>query len=109
MLDAPFAMLSFDPLDERYRWCIYYHADCWPEPDNQQHTPDCPHTTGLYPVTEDMVGDRCSYGDGECDHVFRLGEFYMDTEVIDDGRDRTVTVACIGCAHREAVPSGGDG
>jgi hypothetical protein len=95
----------FDPLDEKYRWCIYCQADCWPEPENQQHAADCPRTTGLFPVTQDMVDNRveCCYGDNGCGHVFQLGEFYMDTEVETNGPDTVVTVACIGCALRESL------
>lgn len=97
----------FDPLDERYRWCIYCQADCWPEPENQRHQDDCPLVTGLYPVDQDMVerGAQCGYGDG-CGHVFQLGEFYMATEVKQDGPDTYTTAACIGCASAEAFQVG---
>lgn len=91
----------FDPLDERYRWCIYCNADCWPEPENQQHKDDCPSVTGLFPVDQEMVdlGAECG---GGCGHVFQLGEFYMDTQVEQNGPDKSCVVACIGCASSEA-------
>lgn len=98
----------FDPLADEHRWCVYCKADCWPEPENQQHAKDCPRVTGLYPVDQEMVDNnvRCGFGDADCGHVFKLGEFYMDTEVERNGPDTTVTVACIGCALGEAFGGG---
>lgn len=103
----------FDPLADEFRWCIYCKADCWPELENQQHADDCPSVTGLYPVDQEMLdlGVRCGYGDADCGHVFKRGEFYMETEVEHHGPNKYVTVACIGCAAGESLmapPSGGD-
>lgn len=95
----------FDPLDEKYRWCIYCNADCWPELENQRHGVDCPSVTGLYPVDQGMVDHHAECGGG-CGHVFKLGEVYMHTQVEHNGPDTTVTVGCIGCASAEAF--GGD-
>ncbi|HYQ69063.1 hypothetical protein [Actinophytocola sp.] len=91
------AIPFFDPTDERYRWCFYCKADCWPEPENQRHTEDCPSVTGLWPIDQADVdnGARCGRG---CGHVFEVGEVYMDTEVIEHGRDKITTVTCVGCA-----------
>lgn len=101
MTDVPI----FDALADEFRWCVYCKADCWPEPENRRHSADCPQSTGLYPVDQDMVDRdaRCGYGDGTCGHVFQLGEVYMHTEVEVDGGDTYATVACVGCALREAI------
>lgn len=95
----------FDPLDEKYRWCIWCQADCWPEPENRQHKADCPSVTGIYPVDQDMLDReaRCGYGEDGCGYVFKPGDFYMDTEVSTNGPDKYCTVACIGCASHEAL------
>lgn len=96
----------FDPLDERYRWCFYCKADCWPEAENQQHKDACPSVTGLFPVDQDDVDRGAECGKG-CGHVFQLGECYMDTEVEENGPDKTATVACIACAFGEHMEQRG--
>lgn len=81
-------MSDFDPADEDHRWCIYCLADCWLEPENQQHQNDCPQTTGLYPVTTvdlDMPG---GFGCCDCPDPFGVGDHY----VVQDE-----TVLCLGC------------
>lgn len=98
----------FEPLDEKYRWCVYCGADCWPEPENQQHKGDCPSVTGLWPVSQEDVERGASCGK-ECGHVFQLGEYYMHTEVEENGPDKVVTVACIACAFGEHMEQGASG
>lgn len=92
----------FDPLDEAYRWCIYCRADCWPEPEHQQHDADCPIVTGIYPVTD---AERDPHGElpccTACSGQFVLGEVYLlvdvDTGAVAPVPD-TGLVVCIGCA-----------
>lgn len=95
---------GYDPLDEKWRWCYYCKADCWPEPDNQRHASDCPTVTGLYPVTEQdedpwikgTYGACCA-----CLRPFALGDRYV---LIDVDTNRPATsptrseVTCVGCA-----------
>lgn len=92
---------GFDTLDERYRWCVYCEADCWPEPENQRHDPTCPITTGVFPVDEDpfLPGSfgRCA----ACDWPFDRDDKYMvandDTGRCDTAVPPVGWVVCIGC------------
>jgi hypothetical protein len=95
-----------DPLADEYRYCLYCEADCWPEPDNQRHGPECPDSTLVYPVDEPMLtfGARC-----ECGHVFQRGDSYMHVEVARSGPDLVVVVVCVGCAARAVLLDGGAG
>lgn len=104
------ALASFDPLDDRFRWCIYCGADCWPEPDNQNHDLDCPMTTGLYPITSADLDPWGGYGSCCLCHVpFGVNDLYM---LIDDntGHARTGVpsamswVVCLGCAATGGDP-----
>jgi hypothetical protein len=94
----------FDPLDERYRWCKYCRADCWPDPENQQHDASCPARTGLWPIEQDDVAAGAQCGRG-CGYVFQLSDVYLDTEVIEHGRDKITTVTCLGCAAGDVLAS----
>jgi hypothetical protein len=94
---------TFDPLDDQYRWCIYCRADCWPELEDQRHSPVCPDTTGLYPVDEQLLS--CRGGCGSCGSIFRAGDVYMHIEQASAGLD-TVEVACIYCAALAAFGAG---
>jgi hypothetical protein len=111
MSDWSDLLASYDPLSDRYRWCIYCGADCWPEPDAQQHDRTCARVTGLYPVTED---DRNPFGDfGSCclcHQPFGLDDTYM---LIDDSNGEAVIgvatpttswVVCVSCAATGADP-----
>lgn len=88
----------FDPLDEKYRWCIYCEADCWPEPENRKHAQDCPSTTNLWPVTQDDINMQmcCS----QCPYEFNLGDFTMCVDFHTGELTTTAivsSVVCIGC------------
>jgi hypothetical protein len=39
--------------EERYRWCVYCGADCWPDVEHQEHADDCPTVTGRHPIVGD--------------------------------------------------------
>lgn len=93
---------SFDPLDDRYRWCVYCQADCWPDPDHQRHDDACPRTTGLYPVrAAELRPGETAILCCRCDTTMALGELYA---LIDVETDRPTVhpdrgeVVCIGCA-----------
>lgn len=92
---------DFDPLDEKYRWCVYCKADCWPDP--AYHADDCPVTTGRYPVEEGrgLGPSACC----RCDKEFPEGSFYRlilapgeinDPE--DDHEFKTYLTVCEDCA-----------
>lgn len=93
---------DYNPLDEQWRWCTYCKADCWLEPENQQHETTCPTVTGLYPVAvEDLEqGVVCPF----CQHLFKAGDVYVDIDAttgrLVHGRSEDVTTmsACLGCA-----------
>lgn len=89
----------FDSLSERYRWCIYCKADCWPEPEHQKHNVDCPMATGLWPITEDDYNmDMCC---GMCSEKFEMGEHSMQFDLHTHEvvlRGDMLEVICIGCA-----------
>ncbi len=78
----------FDELNEQYRYCIYCEADCWLEPENQQHITDCPFNTGLWPIEDFMLRTEacCMY----CPYIFEPGDVYM---MVNDNE-----VVCVGCA-----------
>jgi hypothetical protein len=103
MADWREVLRNIDPLGEKYRWCIYCKADCWPEKENQQHADDCPQMTGLYPVDQRMLDNqvRCGYGEDGCGYVFQSGDIYTMTEVEHRGPHTFGTVSCIECAMRE--------
>lgn len=89
--------MIYNPLDEKWRWCVYCNADCWPEVP--PHAKDCPLVTGLYPVDEDMLTNEVRCG---CGYVFQHGDLYVETEVTKIGPDTHCVVACIGCGAEEA-------
>jgi hypothetical protein len=100
---------DFNPLDDKYRYCVYCFADCWPEPENQRHGPNCPVVTGLFPVMEmerlpDGTFGGCSY----CAVPLKLGDVYVlvndDTGTVTKGRPTTGWVVCLGCAAVGADP-----
>lgn len=99
---------DYDHLADEYRWCVYCKADCWPEPENQQHQPDCASITGLYPVMPTDLNPWGGYGDcSACHTPFALGDLYvianMDTETVDGSRSGYVV--CVGCGS-VAAPIG---
>ena len=91
-------------MNDRWRWCVYCGADCWPEPENQRHAQECPVTTGLYTIGPDdedpwikgTYGGCCS-----CGTVFQLGDHYV---LIDSDTGKPATspecseTTCVGCA-----------
>lgn len=90
----------FDPLDERYRWCIHCSADCWPEPEYQKHDEYCPFVTGLWPVMEEdlKLGMCC----GQCMKAFQSGDVYMhinmETALPQSRPAEMNEIVCVGCA-----------
>jgi hypothetical protein len=103
---------DYNPLDEKWRWCYYCKADCWPEPENQQHGSDCPMVTGLWPITEQDEDpwtkgfySRCC----TCSEPFNLGDTYVLVDVETDKASRLPDcgeVTCVGCAvAREVHPA----
>lgn len=102
---------GFNPLDEQYRYCVYCQADCWPERENQQHKPDCPFNTGIYPVLEQ---DRHPSGDlglcSACSSPFALGDMYVHISdetgipVTNPAEGSTTWIACITCGITLADP-----
>jgi hypothetical protein len=89
-------MSAFDPLDERFRWCIFCKADCWPDREYQEHAEDCPSATNLWPVT----GADLAYGLAciDCHVELNLGDFYAQVDVTEPGEEiRCFEVVCIGC------------
>lgn len=100
---------TFDPLDPSLRYCVYCEADCWPEPENQQHAESCPFVTGIYPVRD--LGPDGTYGQcTACTAQFLEGEYYVlvsDTtgrQVVRAGSGETCWVACLGCGLTERDP-----
>jgi len=94
---------DFNPLDEKYRWCIYCNADCWPEPQNQQHQANCPKNTGVYPVLEqDLQPYGCSCS--ACRTPFKLGDLYVLANVDSEKVDGSASgyVVCLGCGATAA-------
>lgn len=94
----------FDSLSEQYRWCIYCKADCWPEPEHQKHNPDCPMTTGVYPVTDDDYNMEmcCSM----CSERFEQGSSNIVIDIVTgevSPHALISTVICIGCAAAISV------
>jgi hypothetical protein len=63
---------DFDPLDDKWRWCVYCKADCWPEVENQEHADDCPTVTGRYPVEPNGGPSACC----RCEVELKVGGFY---------------------------------
>lgn len=102
---------DFNPLDDKYRWCIYCQADCWPEHENQRHGEDCPVNTGIYPIRADEAlptGDLgcCT----ACSHPFALGDFYVHVsdetgQVVSRPAPESRTwVACVPCGITQLDP-----
>lgn len=85
----PDPLADYDPLDDKYRWCIYCGCDCWP--DDADHASDCPQTTGIYPVTPEDIGTQCC----DCGAEFQEGDTYalQPSDV-----DNFYCVVCAGCA-----------
>lgn len=97
--------IDYDPLADQFRWCVYCQADCWPEPENQQHMPDCPTSTGLYPVLPQDINPWGDYGGCTACHTpFQLGDRYVlanpDTEQVDGSTSGFVL--CVGCGATAA-------
>lgn len=102
---------DFNPLDDKYRWCIYCQADCWPEHENQQHAQECLTNTGIYPVRADEAlptGDLgvCT----ACSHPFALGDFYVHVSdetglVVNRPAPESRTwIACVPCGVTQLDP-----
>jgi hypothetical protein len=65
--------------------------------DVAQHRPDCPQTTGWYPVTTDDL-DMCCI---DCSDPFRIGETYVQRPESDFEEYRSLQmfeIVCVGCA-----------
>lgn len=82
-----------------FRYCIHCSVDC--EEYEPEHGPECPQTTGLWPVTEQELGMRGPndpYAHGmrcmDCGDEFALGDFYAHRRIEDD----VFEVVCVGCA-----------
>jgi hypothetical protein len=84
---------------DQYRWCIYCQADCWLEPENQQHTPSCPTLTGVYPVLPPGVGCTACHVRLHPGDVYTLAD--VDTETVNGCQSGFVV--CLGCGAM-AVP-----
>ncbi|PWK81692.1 hypothetical protein C8D88_116103 [Lentzea atacamensis] len=104
-------MIAFDPLDEKYRWCVYCQADCWPEPENQRHDSECPTNTGIYPVrAEDALPTGDLGACTACSQPFALGDFYV--HVSDESGlvvsrpevDSRSWIACVPCGITQVDP-----
>jgi len=102
---ASHGLSDYDPLDPAYRWCVYCGADCWPEPECQQHRESCPAVTGLYLVRDaDLVPH--GFGCCRCPVTFWVGDRYV---LIGLGTARPATgpelgeVVCVGCGAAALV------
>lgn len=87
--------LDFDSLDDKYRYCVYCRADCWPGEEFQVHELDCARLTGLFPVDVDLVAHGATCG---CGYVFKSGDFYLDSELDVSGADPVSVLVCVECA-----------
>jgi len=74
--------------NQQYRWCIHCWADCWPAPEDQQHTLSCPTNTGVYPVQTADAG--CT----ACHVRLQPGDVYVLTG--------SGFVVCLGCGAAAA-------
>jgi hypothetical protein len=80
-----------------YDHCIY----CGVDVHLLDHTAECPSMTGLFPVTEQFLGDRCDNCGAYqrrpacpiCHGPFELGEFYMRRAIAED----IVMPVCVTC------------
>lgn len=68
--------------------------------DEPEHGDECPATTGLWPVTPEVLGMRGPddpYAHGmvcmDCGGEFKVGDVYAHREVSEDIRE----VVCVGC------------
>jgi len=94
---------------EVFRYCIYCGTDC--HEDDPEHGPDCPYTTGLWPVTEKTLGIRGPddpYAHGmrcmDCGEEFKVGDVYAHRPT-EEGD--VFEIVCIGC--RVLSPDSGNG
>jgi hypothetical protein len=78
--------------------CVYCGVDC--KEYKPEHGPECPCTTGLWPVTEEDLGIRGPndpYAHGmicmDCASVFTVGDLYALRPSAD-----WFEVVCLGCA-----------
>jgi hypothetical protein len=97
---------SYHPVDIREGYCAHcsdwtspphHHRCIWCGTDchlNLPHRPDCPQTTGLYPVEDHLIGGRCC--NDTCDYHFTAGDVYVHHPLNDTGD--IVEVWCLGCA-----------
>lgn len=110
--------------EDRFRWCIHCKADCWVDPEDQEHAAGCPFSTGLWPVETDAAlevarwvrwesdapADVKAQADealarepvcDECHTPFRPGEVYMLRSIESgevENRPLAGVMICIGCA-----------
>lgn len=80
--------------------CVYCGVDC--DEYEPEHGPECPSTTGLWPVTESELGMRGPddpYAHGmvcmDCGAPFAVGDFYALRPTDDED---WFEVVCTGCA-----------
>ena len=89
--------------DDPYRYCVDCGVDC--HEDEPEHGPECPQTTGLWPVDEKTLnitecpachhrfplhGMVCM----DCGAEFHLGDFHALRYTASDMAE----VVCLGCA-----------
>lgn len=90
--------------EDRYRWCVYCGTDCWE--DEPEHGPDCPSTTGLWPVEAEHLGPLATCP--KCAHEWRLygmtcaecGVEFKEGDLVahqTTDRDDVVVIVCLGC------------
>ena len=87
-------------MPDLFRYCVYCKADCYE--DESEHGPECPQTTGLWPVAESDLGIRGPndpYAHGmicmDCSSEFSVGDFCVHRPT--DEPD-VFEVVCTGCA-----------
>ena len=89
-----------------YRNCIWCGVDCYE--DEPEHAEDCPQTTGLRPVREEDLGQKCIHcGERtpgmtcmDCGVSFAVGDFYVlrDRSSGDvESQPYVGEIICVGC------------
>lgn len=98
---------------EPFRWCIFCDADC-DFGELVEHAPECPSSTGIYPVRVHKHCETCSC-DGaiqcmDCGAELVVGDFYMHRTIVDadpllpGAAGASVReVICIGCKAKDEL------
>lgn len=104
--------------DDPFRYCVYCDADTYIEDSNVvDHAEDCPSSTGVFPVRDEDLGEKCpccgyQHGlmCGRCETPLAVDDRYMLVEVaegitglVGPAGASVQELVCVGCAAQAAL------